>query len=151
MDSGSKYFFTQNLGLSPSTLTQYALVYSALTPDGLSVTLGPSTSGGSNGQDICVAADGSKVYTANGSPYVFQAFDSNALQPTQTLPGTAYPDNAECGWNGLFVVGADAYFNATDVWVYNVLRGALVLSGDNTRIIGSSDVPSLDFHSIPSP
>jgi sugar lactone lactonase YvrE len=169
VDPSSKYLYAQDLGLSPSTLTQYALTYSALSADGLTVTPGPATSGGSNGQDICVSADGSKVYTANGAPYDFPAFNTNGLQPAQTLSGVPYPDNAECGWNGLFVGGAAAYYNATDVWVYrpdgtlvttlsmhpaylnNLLRDALVLSGDNTRIIGSSDVPSLDFHTVPSP
>ena len=169
VDPSSNYFYAQNLGLSPSTLTQYAIAYSALTVDGLAVTPGPSASGGSNGQDICVAADGSKVYTANGAPYEFHAFSAIVLQPAQTLTAAPYPNNAECGWNGLFVGGAAAYYNAVDVWAFrpdgtpvttlsmhpgylnNLQPDALVLSGDNTRVIGSSDVPSLDFHSMPSP
>ena len=167
-DSASRYFYVQDQGLSPSSLEQYELHFSALNPDGLSVTAGPSASGGSNGRDLCVAGDGSQVYTANGAPYDFPAFSSNGLQPSQTLPGTAYPNNAACGWNGVFVGGADAYYSATDVWVYrrdgtqlatlrmhtglnDLLPSTIVLSGDDTRIIGSTNAPSLDFHSIPSP
>lgn len=168
VDGASQYFYTQDQGLSPSSLIQYELHYSALNPDGLAVTQGPTASGGSNGRDLCVAADGSQVYTANGAPYDFDAFSSNGLQQTQTLPGTPYPNNAACGWNGVFVGGADAYYSATDVWLYrrdgtqlatlamhtgdnDLLSATIVLSGDDTRIIGSTNAPSLDFHTIPAP
>lgn len=169
-DPSSKYLYTQDNGTSPSTLTQFTLSYSALLPDGLTVSAGPTASGGSNGQDICVSADGSKVYTANGAPYQFSAFSTSGLQPAQTLAAVPYPNTAKCGWNGEFVGGADATYNATDVWVYRpdgtlvitlnmnptyyyaeILQGSLALSGDNTRIIGGSGVPSLDFHNLPPP
>jgi hypothetical protein len=167
VDSAAHFLYTQDSGISPSTLTQYTLKYTALTADGLVVTAGPSASPGSNGESICASADGSRVYSANGAPYDFPAFSSSNLQQVQTLAAAPYPSEAVCAWNGLFVGGAQAYYNATDVWVYepdgtllttlamhtpteNNL-GDLVLSGDDTRVIGTSSDASLDFHSIPPP
>jgi hypothetical protein len=167
VDSAAHFLYTQDMGISPSTLTQYTLKYTALTTDGLVVTAGPSASAGYNGESICASADGSRVYSANGAPYDFPALSSSNLQQVQTLPAAPYPNDAVCGWNGLFVGGAQAYYNPTDVWVYepdgtllttlamhtpteNNL-GDLVLSGDDTRVIGTSSDASLDFHSIPPP
>lgn len=172
-DPANKYIYAQTAGLSPSTLTQYPVAHSALTPGGIAIanTIA-SASGGSNGEQICVSSDGSSIYTANGAPYQFESFTSAGLQPGQILAAVPYPDNAECGWNGLFVGGANAYYNAVDVWVYeadgtllttlnmnpavnhSLIAAALVLSGDDTRVIGSSTLTSsgtLDFHSIPAP
>lgn len=169
VDGAAHYFYTQDKGLSPSTLTQYTLKYTALTADGLIVTQGPSTmNAGYNGQSLCASADGSRVYTADGAPYVFSAFSTSSnLQQTQTLQAAPYPGAAVCAWNGLFVGGADAYYNSVDVWVYEPdgvqlttlnmhpatvhSLSSLALSGDDTRVIGITGAPSLDMHSIPSP
>lgn len=174
VDSFSRYVYTQNLGLSPSTLSQYAIAYTMLGADRFVVRAGPSNSGGSNGQDICVSGDGARVYTANGAPYVFPAFGTSTLQQVQELPGDNYPNNAVCGWNGLFFGGAAAYYDPVNVWVYrpdgtqvatlnmhpayisNLLRDTLVLSGDNTRLMASTEAnsstaASFDIRSAPSP
>ncbi len=171
VDGAAHFFYAQDRGISPSTLTQYTLKYTALTAeaaDGLIVTQGPSTNdAGYNGEAVCASTDGSRVYTANGAPYAFAAFSSSNLQQTQTLQAAPYPGAAVCAWNGLFVGGADAYYNSVDVWVYEpdgvqlaTLNmhpatehglGPLALSGDDTRVIGITGLPSLDMHSIPSP
>lgn len=167
VDGPAHYLYTQERGLSPSTLTQYTLKYTALTADGLIVAQGPSTSGGSNGEGLCASFDGSRVYTANGAPYEFPAFSASNLEQSQVLPAAPYPIAAVCAWNGLFVGGADTYGDPVDTWVYEsdgapltTLNmdpaayhnlGALVLSGDDTRLIGITGVPSLDIHSIPAP
>jgi hypothetical protein len=167
VDGAAHYFYTQDRGLSGSTLTQYTLKYTALTTDGLIVTQGPSASGGGNGQAVCASADGSRVYTANGYPYDFATFSASNLQQSQVLQAAAYPAATACAWNGLFVGGADAYYDPVDVWVYEADGtqlttlnmhpatdhglGALALSGDDTRVIGITGLPSLDIHSIPAP
>ena len=131
------------------------------------MTQGPSASGGGNGQAVCASADGLRVYTANGYPYDFADFSAGNLQQSQVLPAAAYPVAAVCAWNGLFVGGADAYYDPVDVWVYEpdgtlltTLNmhpatkhglGALALSGDDTRVMGITGAPRLDMHGIPAP
>lgn len=167
VDGAAHYFYTQDRGLSASTLTQYTLKYTALTADALIVTQGPEASGGDNGEAVCASDDGSRVYTANGYPYDFADFSASNLQQSQVLQAAAYPTAAACAWNGLFVGGADAYYDPVDVWVYEPdgtllttlnmhpatdhSLGALALSGDDTRVIGITGLPSLDIHSIPAP
>jgi hypothetical protein len=169
VDPFDTYLYAATRGLSPTSISRYALDYSALTTDRLTVTaFGEFYSSGSNGRDICISSDGSRLYSANGAPYVFLQYDALTLAALPDLPATNYPNNAVCGWNGMFVGGVDAYYNAEDTWAYrldgslitsfslhgvlqpnNMTDQTLVLSGDNTRLIGGTGTPSFNF--IPAP
>jgi Viral BACON domain len=169
VDPLSRYFYTQNMGLSASTVSKYSIRRTALTEDGVAIAPAGGNSGGSNGQDICVSSDGEWLYTSNGHPYVFYIFAASSFQYYDQLPGDAYPNNTECGWNGIFVGGSDSYYATEDVFVYRADQSqlttlkmgdttynhltprSLVLSGDNTRVIGSTSRPSLALKSIPAP
>ena len=100
-----------------------------------------------------------------------QLLSQIALTDIQTLPAQPYPNNAACGWNGLFVGGIQFSYSPDNVWVYRpdgtkvtsfnlhsggvvsgLLRDTLVLSGDNTRVIGSTESPStFQFRNLPPP
>ncbi|MFC3114139.1 hypothetical protein ACFODX_01130 [Cellvibrio fontiphilus] len=102
----------------------------------------------------CVDAAGTRVYTASGAPYEFSGVGIVSQTLEQTLPGTAYPNSIVCGWNGILVGGAGAYYNAQDIFVYNTVTGqnlgnyssstensyrslldrGVALSGDNRRV-----------------
>lgn len=165
VDPLSRYVYTQNMGLSPSTLSKYAVYYTMLGSERIAVSSLGGGSGGSNGQDLCASADGQRVYTANGAPYVFPSFSTNTMQQVQELPAEPYPNNAACGWNGLFFGGAMTIYEATDVWVYrpngvevatlefggSLFPNTVVLSGDNTRVAGSVEGGALIIRSAPAP
>jgi hypothetical protein len=168
-DASDTYLFTQTEGLSPSTITQFALGYSALPADRITLQSYNGTSAGENGQAICVSADGATLYSANGYPYWFTRMPVTTLNTATHLGASPYPNNAACGWNGLFFGGADAYYDPVDVWVFaadgtphatiklhpggnnSLFEDSLVLSGDNTRLIGSTGAPSFDFRIAPPP
>lgn len=118
-----------------------SLVRSALNGGELEAKMlfGVGMGGGAPGQ-ACFNADGQTAYTANGYPYSFYgtALASDAV--TQVLPGQAYPDAITCVWNGLIVGGTNAYYNATDVFVYNGSTGAQVALLDSSS---ASDYRSL--------
>lgn len=175
VDPLNRHLYVQDQGLSASSLYKFSITRTAMHDDGVVLTRLGRTSGGENGQDVCVSNDGSRVYTANGAPYVFAVFNASAFQFTRYLPGDAYPHNVACGWNGTFVGGADAYYATTDVWVYrpdgsavtqlrmadatytSLAERSLVLSGDNSRLIGAVKGPGIGpierlvFKSIPAP
>ena len=85
---------------------------------GLSFSTAAGVSPGSNGLDVAVSADGTKVYSASGAPYDFPVFDALTLQSVGSLPGVPYPNNVEVAWNGVVAAGANAYYDPTDIWIY---------------------------------
>lgn len=124
-------------------------------------------SGGSNGQDVCLSADQRRVYTANGAPYSFGVFDADTLASMGTLPGTPYPQSAECAWNGLFVGGAYS-IDPYNTWFYDeagvsvreqsirgvghgVGRDAVRFSPDATRVITVTGGPSISINFTNAP
>jgi hypothetical protein len=158
-DPSDTFLYTQAKGLSPSDIGQFLVGYSALGADTVSLRLTNGSSVGSNGQDICVSHDGLRLYPTNGAPYEFPEISTVSFMITRHLEGTAYPSNSLCAWNGLFFGGANAYYDPYNVWVYrpdgsqvaklnmhpgsyisNLLQDTLALSGDGTRLIGSTRV-----------
>jgi len=140
-------------GFSPYTLRCYPLDVSAVTGQ---VLIGASKSPsafdlGSNGRDVAMNEDGSRVYVAAGSPYAFDVFDATASGTTMpkvaTLAGDAYPNAVEVGFDGRAFCGASST-GMKDVWVYDAAgtwlsdykvtslgdRGVAV-SGDGLRMI----------------
>lgn len=150
--------YTEETGVSPTTIYAYHLDYSDANTARLLVTPVASNTGTddsrSNGQDLAVSADGTKVYVAAGAPYRFDILDAATLTLTGSLAGDPYPDNVQTCWNGLLAGGADDSANTMgDIWIYDNagnLRGQLdsgtdrlfpnrlTFSGDCTRIVTGS-------------
>ncbi len=157
-------------GLSPYTFHCYNTAYSYLK-DGSFLLTSPKGSAygsavGSNGMDIALSADGSRVYAASGSPYYFVVYDGESLAQVQSLPGDAYPNNVEVGPDGLIYAACSSWYGPLDTWVYDstgflqysgynsgyaggILQRQLVVSGDGSRIILLNDDPSIRFLSTP--
>lgn len=114
---------TLNTGISPYTLTCYPLEFSPAS----GVLLGTEKTGawgvGSNGQDVAINADGTRVYVASGSPYNFSVYDPTAagssMSVVQSLPGNAYPQNVEVARNGNIFAGSTSFSTQKDLWIYN--------------------------------
>lgn len=156
------YFYSTSTNQNPNWVAGYdgslmEYFYSALGGGNgtLTATIKSSVSyaQGRAGQ-ACVDAAGSRVYTASGAPYEFSGVGIVSQTQEQVLPATAYPNSIVCGWNGILVGGAGAYYDAHDIFVYNTVTGqnlgnyssstqndyrylldrGLVLSGDNQRV-----------------
>ena len=156
-----------NSGVSPYTIYCYDTRYTYLNGGSLSFTSSGSfsmysPSVGSNGKDVALNADGSRIYAAAGAPYSFVEFDGNTHEYIQSMPGAPYPNNIEIGPNGLIYGGSSSWYGPLDVWVYNtagalqysgyasgyvkeILDRELVVSGDGSRVILLTDDPSLQF------
>lgn len=147
--------------------TLYGYQYSALG-GGIGTLTGEwvLSSGNVQGREgqACINAQSTRVYTASGAPYEFPAFGIVSQIQEQTLPGTNYPNAIVCGWNGVVVGGADAYYGEVDIFVYDsetgislgnhssstqtsyraLLHRGLALSGDNQRVIALSSNSGFD-------
>jgi len=166
VDPLSRYFVTLDTGRSPASIEKFSIKRTALTEDGIAIAWAAGTSGtGSDGQDSCLSNDGTRLFTVMSAPYNFAMYRPNGtvFQYLGALPASAYPNNAECGWSGIFVGGAQTYSMSNDTWIYrsddslltsfhmSASSRWLVLSGDNVRVIGATAVPSLVFKNIPAP
>ncbi len=117
--------YALNEGLSPSTLNHYVLAYSELNRGALSVTFANGASPGSNGGQVAVSSDATRVYTSNGSPYDFPVFNGTSLEQVATLAGTNYPDSGTVAWNDVYLGGVDGYYATDDIFVYDAAGNAL--------------------------
>lgn len=98
---------------------------------------GSAYSSGEPGE-ACLGADGVRVYRAAGFPYEFTVWNTATNQSETSLPGAAYPGAIACAWNGLVVGGADAYYDAIDVWVYFGPTGAQLATMNSTGVAGTT-------------
>lgn len=114
----------------------------SVTPDGTNVTgarfdysdisggVLMRTGYGLGGDDGAVSPDGSRVYTATGSPYRCQIFDvANGSHIGELPGGNAYPNNVEVTRDGRVICGISAAFSGTDFWVHSS-SGAILASYD---------------------
>jgi hypothetical protein len=159
-------FVLQEKGISPSRFSVFSLAFSPNNGGTLSAVCVASGSGGSNGTDAVLNRDGSRVYTACGSPYDFGVFDGATGSNLMTLPGDAYPNNVEVAWDGRLIAGANVSYGPSDIWIYsesgallsrlkasgyacNILPGQLRVSADGLRLAVLTSDPSLQFITIP--
>ena len=167
--TSQRYLYSQDSGLSGSTLIRYRMGYTSLFTDHWYARETGRTSGGENGQDICVSADDSRLYTANGYPYFFRVFDAGSLALQGPLAATSYPQSTECSWNGLFAGGTfGSYSDPYNLWVYdqagNELQALLVrgsghevardqvhFTPDATRMVIVTGGPSLSLNFVNAP
>ena len=159
-----RHLYYVNRSSTPAWVDRHSISYSALRSDGLGLLQGRQTM--DDARDLCVSADGNKVYTPDYTGgYSFRVYDAVTMQQLQRLPGASYPNNAACAWNGLFVGGISGN---PGIWIYradgtllstlSIHSGSgwgtpdhsLSLSGDNTRFaipVGSG----IAFRNLPSP
>jgi hypothetical protein len=155
-------------GLSPSGFLVYSTDYTAANGGKVLFNVASWGSGGSNGQDVALSADGARLYTACGAPYEFGVFDVTggaAARALTSLPGVPYPRNVEVARDGRIIGGADGYYNAVDTWIYDpsgtllastklsgyartTLPRQLKISGDGLRLAALTDDPYLRFFTI---
>jgi hypothetical protein len=150
-------------GFSPGFVKCYQLQYSTLEGGILEMSNLGSLNTGSNPKDVSLTRDGLIAYTASGAPYGFRGFDLVTMSTIHTLSvGTdCYPNNVEISSLELLYGGSDG-----KVWIYNIdgveqnnyhLAGPgkeirdrqLVISGDGTRMIVSTNDPTIQMLTAP--
>jgi hypothetical protein len=155
-----KHIYTQDTGYSPSSAGALSFDYSEMGGGTVFSARTGGGSGGSNGGDIAVNADGSRVYTANGAPYRCEIFDAG-MKPFGELPGgDAYPNNVEVDSDGRVYCGINGIYSTYDVWMHDangallksfklvgyahgLLRRQMVVSGDARMMVALTDDPAL--------
>ena len=155
-----KHLYLQSEGGSTLQLTTYSTDYAALgggTLFAAKLAAGSHAGTGSLGQDLAVAPDGSKVYTASSSPHLCSALNPVDLGSLYYLAtGDVAPNNVEVGSDGRVYCGVAGKTSPADVWVYSssgallkqikfaasgqqLLPRQMVISGDGFILIGVSD------------
>jgi hypothetical protein len=128
-------------GLSPYSIYCYDLAYSSLNGGQYRATATNNYwagSVGSNGKDVALNANGSKLYAAGGAPYAFAEYSLPSVQFTQYLNGDAYPNCIEISDDGTIFGGIAGYYGPKDLWIYNSdgsLRKSAYLSGYAQTIV----------------
>jgi len=121
--SDGRRVFVQNRGISPASVSAFDVDYSEMSGGVLMVKSTAGTSninGSSNGADIAVSADGSRLYTATGAPYRCSWVDAATLGLVGSLPGgNTYPNNVEVTSDGRVICGIAALYLNTDFWVHS--------------------------------
>ncbi|OON63699.1 hypothetical protein B0920_10205 [Massilia sp. KIM] len=162
-----RMLYTQNTGFSPSTVEAYRMAFRDVGDGVLSLSkqpydiFSPNVRSRSNGQDIAITPDGSRLYIANGSPYRCGMLDTVTLEDSGSLAGgSAYPNNIKVASDGRVVCGISGVYEPEDVWVHrpdgsiqasfklasyarNILTAQMVVSGDGMMLIAITNDPRL--------
>ncbi len=167
--SDGKNVFSQDMGLSPATVSSYAVDYSDMSGGVLMVKALRSTSfinGASNGKDIAVSADSTHLYAASGAPYRCSSVNPGDLSFIGSLPGgDAYPNNVKVGSDGRVYCGIFGWYSTYDVWMHNadgslrtgykfagyaqaLLDRQLVVSADGLMLMALTSDPRLVFVAV---
>nr|WP_315398621.1 quinoprotein amine dehydrogenase [uncultured Duganella sp.] len=112
---------------------------------------------GAQGQDIAVSADGTRIYSASGTPALCSVINPADLGVLAYLAtGGAAPNNVEIDSAGRIYCGVAARSSGSDVWIYDgtgklvnqkklaagsrqLLPRQLAVSGDARLMIGITD------------
>lgn len=139
--SDGRKVYMQDSGYSPASVGAFDVDYSEMSGGVLMVkkTAGDGfINGASNGQDIAVSGDGSRLYTASGAPYRCSWVDPSTLAFIGSLPGgDAYPNNVEVTSDGRVICCISAAsMSGADFWIHSaaeaVLGGFTVAGGLKT-------------------
>jgi hypothetical protein len=124
--------FTIDEGRSPASTMTYMVDYSDTGGGTLSLArIGWVLGFGSNGQDIAANADGSRTYTASGSPYRCIASGPDLGAVERLSDAGAYPVSVEVDSFGRVYCGIATTSSSPDVWLYDA-GGALLRTFDFT-------------------
>jgi hypothetical protein len=157
-----KTVYLQDEGISPASLLAFSVDYSEL--GGGTLFTAQTQSGwfvgdASNGADLAVSADGSRLYRASGAPYRCGWIKPSDLSFIGPLPGgDAYPNNVEVGSDGRVYCGISGWYSTADFWVHGadgvllksykiagyaraLLPRQMVVSGDGMIVAVLTDDP----------
>ncbi|AMP15582.1 putative lipoprotein [Collimonas pratensis] len=165
-----KKVYAQDEGFSPSRTWAYSVDYSELNGGYVAVSLLTQPTGVigiangvamSNGADIAVSADGSRVYTANGAPYRCGSLSPVNLGFISALPGgDTFPNNVKVASDGRVFCGISGGYSSSDVWMHgadgtlirsfkfagsarNLIDRQMAVSGDGLMLVGITNDPLL--------
>jgi hypothetical protein len=113
---------------------------------------------------VFVSADGSRVYTASGTPKLCSVMNAEDLGVSGFLAiGDAAPNNIEVGLDGRIFCGGAAKPGGSDIWMYDaagatllqqfklsstgrqLLPRQMVLSGDGWMLVAITDDGALSI------
>jgi hypothetical protein len=122
--------YTQDQGLSPTTVGAYDLDYSTMSGGTLMLSQrasGVGVNGSAGGGDIAISPDGTRLYTATNLPYACSSVNPQNLMPVGSLPGnSSMPNNVEVTQDGRVICGVSNVFSEPfDLFVYTA-AGALI-------------------------
>lgn len=158
--------YLQDSGYSPASVRAISVDYAATGGGTLFAASAGAASfinGASNGQDIAVSADGTRLYVASGAPYRCSSVKPSDLSFIGSLSGgDAYPNNVEVGSDGRVYCGISGWYSSGDVWLHdangvmiksfkfagyakNLITGTLGISADGLMMVGQTDDPVLVF------
>lgn len=163
--SDGRKVFAQDTGYSPASVGAFDVDYSEMSGGVLMVkrTAGAGfINNSSNGQDIAVSGDGTRLYTASGAPYRCLWVDPTNLSFVGSLPGgDAYPTNVEVTSDGRVICGISGLSSSSaDFWVHSAAgallgsfklggggpkTGQLVVTPDGLVMAALSGAPALVF------
>jgi WD40 repeat protein len=128
--SDGRMLVWQNRGLSPASAGALSLDYSEVNGGTLMASDAQGApwfyNGSSNGRDIAVSPDGTRVYTATGAPYRCTVLAGSDMSLIGSLPGgDAYPNNVEVTSDGRVICGISGRYSSSDFWVHSA-TGALI-------------------------
>ncbi len=120
----------QNIGLSPASAGAVSLDYSEVNGGTLMASDTKAAAsyynGSSNGRDIAVSPDGTRIYTATGAPYRCTVLAGSDMSVIGSLPGgDNYPNNVEVTSDGRIICGISGWYSSSDFWVHSS-TGALI-------------------------
>jgi len=120
----------QNSGVSPASAGALSLDYSEVNGGTLMAADAKGApwfyNSSSNGRDIAVSPDGTRVYTATGAPYRCTVLAGSDMSVIGSLPGgDAYPNNVEVTSDGRVICGISGWYSSSDFWVHSA-AGALI-------------------------
>lgn len=160
-----KRLYLQDEGAATNTLASYSLDYSAAAPDSLLIArlYGGLRAGNSDGQDLALSRDGTRLYTASSTPGQCVSINPLDLSIVNYLPAfQARPNNVEVASDGRVYCGGAAGGSPADIWQYDaaglptrqfrmaapqrqLLARQMVVSGDGLMLIGLADDATLVF------
>lgn len=118
----------------------------------------------SNGQDIAISKDGSKLYVASGGVYEFVTLDTSDLSDLNRVAVDPFARNIETAPDGRVIGNTDfPSMDDEDSYVLNedgdevdsfnlgdgdILARQLVISGDSLRVIGLTETGTLETRTL---
>jgi hypothetical protein len=143
--------YTLDRGSSPSKINAYDIT----TDPPTFLRQSPHSNACSNGRELALSVDGTKAWTACGSPYHFNQSDvATLLEPAVQYPAKNYPNAVDRSADGHFLAGGISGTYSEDIFLYEVdkpvilksfeigggglVAGMLAIASDGSRVYAQS-------------
>ena len=155
-----------NEGISPATIGCFQSRY-FYSEDALEIRARAVVTEGtiaSNGQDIAISRDGSKLYVASGGIYEFVTLDTSDLSVLNRVPIDPFARNIETSPDGRVIGNTDfpslddedSYVldeDGNEIDSFNlgdgdILARQLVISGDSLRTVGLAEAGTIEIRTF---